>query len=223
MPTKYTEMFSLDRDNDGKDYTFEDYVLRCAKKFILITKTKGYPIDEPFPDIFYPNEEYLNKLEETVKERRRIMEIDFEELYKERGRDLEDRRKRYSKELSHATAQEHRYNDILTIINNWNVPGSSYYDLKEFMMDELKYSLKIDVKKPVDCTNEIEYELNMSIEDYKNYLLTRLSDEIIKYEEAWQEEIERVKKANEWLKTLRLSIREYSINKECKYNEKETV
>ena len=62
MPTGYT----LDL-YDGKDITFEEFALRCARAFGALISMRDEPIDAPIPERFEPSDYHLKELEKAKK------------------------------------------------------------------------------------------------------------------------------------------------------------
>ena len=57
MPTGYTlELY------DGKDITFEEFVLKCARAFGALINMRDEPRDAPIPERFEPSYYHLKEL-----------------------------------------------------------------------------------------------------------------------------------------------------------------
>ena len=199
MPTGYT----LDL-YDGKDITFEEFVLRCARAFGALIDMRDEPMDAPIPERFEPSDYHLKEL---IKAKKRLEEVkgwDEEKAEQEAERAYRDALKKREEFIEKNKLIHKRYEDMLSKVREWKPPTPDHVDLKKFMIQQLEDSIEFDCFIP-------EMPQSLSGEEYKEQQIKKALDDIDYHEKEYAKEVSRVHERNKWLLLLRESLK---INKQ---------
>ena len=195
MPTGYT----LDL-YDGKDITFEEFVLKCARAFGALIDMRDEPMDAPIPERFEPSDYHLTelikakkRLEEVKKWNEKIAEQEAERAYHEALKKREEFVKKNN-------LIRKRYEDMLSKVREWKPPTPDHVDLKKFMIQQLEDSIEFDCFIP-------EMPRRLSGEEYKEQQIKKALDDIDYHEKEYAKEVNRVRERNKWLLLLRESLK----------------
>lgn len=139
MPTGYTAPLY-----EGKDISFEEFALGCARAFGALVMMRDDPTDAPIPDEFEPSNYYAQDL---AAARERLAEV--------RAWTLKDARAALAKEnaaiaagnLERAEKEAAlliRYEAMLAQAKAWEPPTPEHQGLKAFMVEQLESSIRFD-------------------------------------------------------------------------------
>jgi len=126
MPTGYT----LDL-YDGKDITFEEFVLKCARAFGALIDMRDEPMDAPIPERFEPSDYHLKELEIAKKRLKEIKKWNEERAEQEAERAYQEALKRREEFIKKNKLIRKRYEDMLSKVQKWKLPTSDHEDLKK--------------------------------------------------------------------------------------------
>jgi len=199
MPTGYT----LDL-YDGKDITFEEFVLKCARAFGVLIDMRDEPIDAPIPERFEPSDYHLKELEKAKKRLKEIKKWDEEKAEQEAERAYRDALKKREEFIKKNKLIRKRYEDMLSKVQKWKPPTIEHESLKQFMIQQLVESIEYDCFIP-------EMPQHLSGEEYKEQQIKKALSDIDYHEREYAEEVNRVYERNKWLLSLRESLK---INKQ---------
>jgi len=195
MPTGYT----LDLYN-GKDVTFEEFVLKCARAFGALIDMRDESMDAPIPEQFEPSDYHLTelikakkRLEEAKKWNEKIAEQEAERAYHEALKKREEFVKKNK-------LIRKRYEDMLSKVREWKPPTPDHVDLKKFMIQQLEDSIEFDCFIP-------EMPQRLSGKEFKEQQIRKALDDIEYHEKEYAKEVNRVHERNKWLLLLRESLK----------------
>ena len=195
MPTSYT----LDL-YDGKDITFEEFVLRCARAFGALISMRDEPINVPIPERFEPSDYHLKELEKAKKRLKEIKKWNEEMAEQEAERAYQEALKRREEFIEKNNVIRKRYEDMLSKVREWKPPTSDHVDLKKFMIQQLEDSIEFDCFIP-------EMPQRLSGEEYKEQQIKKALNDIDYHEKEYAEEVNRIYERNKWLLSLRESLK----------------
>ena len=198
MPTGYTEDLYM-----GKEVTFEQFAMKCARAFGALITMREEPLDAPIPEEFEPDNYHLEELE---KARQRLAEV---ESWSEEQAELEAEkayqeavRKRNGTIAKNARIRE-RYEKMLAQVRTWIPPTPDHEELKRFMVEQLQKSIEYD------CSYVPDEPKRLSGAEYKQQQIAEARWEVEYHTKEYEEEVKRVQKRNEWLRALRESLRQH--------------
>jgi len=195
MPTGYT----LDL-YDGKDITFEEFALRCARAFGALISMRDEPIDAPIPERFEPSDYHLKELEKAKKRLKEIKKWDEETAEQEAVRAYQEALKKREEFVKKNNLIRKRYEDMLSKVQKWKPPTIEHVNLKQFMIQQLVESIEYDCFIP-------EMPQRLSGEEYKEQQIKKALSDIDYHEREYAEEVNRVYERNRWLLSLRESLK----------------
>ena len=197
MPTGYTADIE-------KGITFNQFVLNCAKAFGACITMRDDPKNTPIPEEFKPETYDAEKVEEAKAELKAIKKITLKEAQAKADEEYEQAEKDNAKIVKEKTELRKKYNDMLNSVYGWIPPTDDHIKFKDFMIQQITDSMGWDCdlryyleRKPTrltgaewlkqareSCEHDIEYHTKQN-----------------------QEEIDRVKERNAWVKALRGSLK----------------
>ena len=201
MPTGYT-----DGVGSGKVRSFEEYALTCARNFGALIELRDEPLSSEIPE-FHPSDYYQKAGDEATKELNRLLGMTHEELRKEfyeqngkRIKEAKDGIKRKQKMLT-------RYNAMLEKAKLFKSPTPEHDNFAKFIVSQLEESIKFD------CGGnywhmQLEHAKQQSFEDWWRSRIDELNKDVDRYRKNHQEEVERTRQRNEWVRQLRKAIKE---------------
>jgi len=188
MPSGYTEDIY-----NGKEVTFKDFALGCARAFGACVMQRDDPADVK-PKIM-PEESYHTEELKKLKKFKKPTKAQFESYVKKTIAD-------YEKSIRKNNELKKRYSDILEKANNWQPPTKEHERLKAFMIQQLTDSSSFDC----GGVDHYEHELKVvSAMTYKDYVKKKLAEHnrSIKYHEEYEaRDLNNIKQRNKWIKDL---------------------
>lgn len=139
MPTGYTADLY-----EGKDVTFEEFALGCARAFGALITMRDDDSQTPIPEQFEPSEFYANELREAqaeLAEAEQRTDADWEALVL---KSHEENLTRISGWKTRDAARKERYEGMLSQVEAWEPPTDEHQGLKEFMAEQLRSSIDFD-------------------------------------------------------------------------------
>jgi len=195
MPTGYT----LDL-YDGKDITFEEFVLKCARAFGALIDMRDEPMDAPIPERFEPSDHHLKELEKAKRRLKEIRKWNEEKAEQEAERAYREALKEREEFIKKNKLIRKRYEDMLSKVQKWKPPTIEHASLKQFMIQQLLESIEFDCFVP-------EMPQRLSGEEYREQQIKKALSDIEYHEKEYAEEVNRVYEKNKWLLSLRESLK----------------
>jgi len=195
MPTGYT----LDL-YDGKDLTFEEFALKCARAFGALISMRDKLIDAPIPEKFEPSDYHLKELEKAKKRLEEIKGWDEEKAEQEAERAYKEALKKREETIKKNELIRKRYEDMLLEVQKWKPPTPDHEGLKKFMIQQLEESIEFDCFIP-------EMPQYLSGEEFREQQIKKALNDIEYHGKEYVEEVNRVYEKNKWLFLLRESLK----------------
>lgn len=178
---------------DNESIEFNDFVLRCARAFF-------YDLDE-IPDKFEASDFHKKRIAKNEKQLELVSKMSKSNCSLAADEEYERAVKDRKKSIKDKTALKNRYETMLAKVEQWT-PTEEHKALKKFMIDQLQTSIDFDChvfpeKEPVRVTGK----------QWKEEQIQRLTEDIKRDKEYHEKEINRTKKENEWVKSLRQSLK----------------
>lgn len=190
---------------EGKDITFKEFALLCAKQFGALIHMKDEPLYAPIRKR-EPSTYWLEQLEKAKKDLADFLTNPPTEdsLAKEYEKKVERMRKEDAETNKNRQELKARYEAMLKKVQDWNPPTSEHENLKSFMIKQLNESIDFD------CRAYSQFDRFITKEAYiKDNLSSMHLEERVEYcQEQWDKEIERCNNANKWIEELVNSLEE---------------
>ena len=200
MPTGYTSFIEK-----GKVTTGKDFLLLCTRAYGVAINIRDEPLEVPTPIKFEPNEYYQRKYEESKQRLDKTIKMTIDEIRENLIIEHNDSIKYANKRISETKSKIDRYTSIRNQIVNWIPPSNEHESLKHFALqqidltleehkDTLEYYQNI-ISKPFDISDE-------AIDKYKKELIKEANDEVKRSALNLENEINRTKNNNIYMKEL---------------------
>jgi hypothetical protein len=191
MPTGYTTDIY-----NGKEVTFKDFALNCARAFGACIMQRDDPADEK-PKI-QPEESYHTKALKKLGKFKKPSKKQFETFI---NRSIADNKKIINKNK----VLEKAYAQMIEQAAKWTPPTTEHEALKDFMLKQLVQS------KQWDCgVDSYESELvSLSVMTYEDYVERQKQMYIYNckyHEEHLIKDITLIKQRNKWIEDLYNSL-----------------
>jgi len=188
MPSGYTENIYY-----GKEVTFKDFALGCARAFGACVMQRDDPADEK-PKIM-PEESYHTEELKKLKKFQKPTEAEFDSYVKETIAD-------YEKSIKEKNELKKRYSDMIEKAKNWQPPTKEHERLKAFMIEQLTDSRNFDCGGLDYYEHEIKVVSVMTYKDYVTKKLIEHNRSIERHKEYEARDINNIKQRNKWIKDL---------------------
>lgn len=196
MPTGYTADL-----HDGKEVTFPEFVLSCARAFGALITMRDSPMDAPIPDEFPPSPwyaEHLAKSEAKLAELR-AMTPNAADVAAQAAYDLS--LTEWKKAVAQAEARRERYEAMLAEVEAWQPPTAEHQGLKDFMVQQLIESIDHD------CSMNYWPRPNrLHGSEWLEQQIARAERSVEQDRKSYVEEVERSEGRTAWVKALRESL-----------------
>jgi hypothetical protein len=197
MPTGYTSDLY-----EGKDVSFPEFAMRCARAFGALVQMRDMPPDAPIPDQFAPHSYHKEALERAQRQLEEVTSWDAKEAERGAERSHQELLKETLKGKVSSRALKKRYETMLEKVATWEPPTSDHERLKQYMTEQLQQSLDFD------CATSLYYELpaRLTGEEYREQQIAAAQRDIEYHSEQYTGEVERAEERTEWVKQLRESL-----------------
>ena len=194
MSTGYTA-----RIKDG--ISFEQFIMNCARAFgacISLRDDQDKDIPERFEVLGY-HAEVLEKKRSELVAIGRMDSIECEAAAINKYNVEIAAMKKYRQEKA---ATKTAYEAMLSKVEIWSPPTPSHQGLRDFMIQQIQESIKYD------CTEYGQEEIILKTgPQWKSEKLEELRKNIKYHSDNHAEEVERARKATEWIAALRQSLK----------------
>ena len=197
MPTGYTiDLY------EGKEVTFEEFVMKCARAFGALISMKDEPLDAPIPERLNPSDYHLRELVIAWQRLAEVESWDEEQAEREAERAYQEAVYEHDKKIIEQASIRERYEEMLNRVRAWTPPTPEHEDLKRFMIEQLEKSIEFD------CGHIPDEPKRLLGAEYKQQEIEKALHDIEYHKREYEDEIKRTHERNEWLKALRESLRE---------------
>jgi hypothetical protein len=199
MPTGYTS-FLIDTD----EISFQKFAMICARAFGACINMRDDPMNKDIPEKFEESSYDKNEYEKDIKLLEDFNSSDMDTLYKQYENEYELKVKSREEYLEKNKQQIKRYITMLNKVSEWNPPSKDYIELKNFMINQIRKSIKFDDMQEYYRNNPI---IKLSFEQWKYNKIEQFKEDIEYHMKQWQIETKRVAERNKWIQDLRNSLK----------------
>lgn len=196
MPTGYTAPIVED-DN----FTFEDFVMRCARQFGATISMRDESIHTRIPDEFKPSDHHTKRQKELRGRLENLKLMTIEEAQAEADHEKKSEWQAYYETKQERIERKKRLEEMLHKVKQWEPPTEEHEELKKFMENQIQETIDWDCRHP-----------NMPIDDRKDgkeWLeeeIKSVEEDIEYHRKEHMKEKARCEKRTLWIKQLRESI-----------------
>lgn len=189
--------------DSGKIKTGKEFLMLCARAFGACVEIRDEPLLVQIPERFESTDCYTELI---ARSRNKIAEL--QSLSKNEIRERMDKSRRnieqsYLERIEAARKTKEKYANILEEVERWNPPTPKHEELKRFALNQIRITYDdINVKMP----DSISKEFDVSEEEWREAMVSSIEDDIHRYKEYRQRDIDATKTRNEWIAILRESL-----------------
>lgn len=195
MPTGYTADLY-----DGKDVSFEDFTLGCARAFGALISMRDSSKDAPIPDEFVPSRYHRERIIEIEKRMKEVNEWTPAQAEAEQAILIHKQKLQYKQVEKQDKERLSSYNAMLAQVREWEPPTEEHKGLKNFMIKQLEDSIKHDTGMTFP---KMKMVLGMI---YKAREIEKAVEDLEYHTKRHREELERIEERNRWVRELRDSL-----------------
>lgn len=196
MPTGYTADL-----NEGKQVTFQDFTLKCARAFGALIEMRDEPFGAPIPDEFRPSNYHLDAIEVAKKRLAEVQKWSDGRAESEAKRSFDKTIRSSQKDGEKDRETGRSYIAMLKKVGKWVPPTKDHENLKSFMIDQLAGSIEFD------CLHTPIMPQRLSGKQYRAQLLKDARRDIAYHKKEYEKEIERSREKTNWVRALRQSLK----------------
>lgn len=192
MPTGYTAAIA-----DG--INFQQFVLQCARAFGALIEMRDEPMDAKIPDHFEESDYHRSAIElgeRRLAELQAMTQQQAEEASLRAYLDANESAKKRQHEIDDL---RNKYNAMLVQVVKWEPPTSEHAGLKDFMLEQIRNSIKFD------C-HTVEVPIKKDGATWLRSMIECEKRSIDYHRKEAQNEAKRTQERNAWVKSLRESL-----------------
>lgn len=198
MPSGYTSDLY-----EGKEQTFAEFVMQCARAFGACIDMRDDPWDKPIPEEFTSDDSYHTKgLEDAQKGLAEAKAMTLAKAERCAQEDYDKALAAHHETLKRREAIRVRYTAMLDQVNRWVPPSDDHNNLKKFMVEQLTQSIDWDC-----CGYQSEIPCKLTAREWRDQHIDHCRRDMAYHQEAIEKERQRVEFNNRWIRQLRESLR----------------
>lgn len=197
MPTGYTAEL-----HDGKDITFEEFVLACARNFGALILMRDDPKEAPIPT-FEARTDYQEQMKaEAERDLAMLRSMTDEEKHVAHAAAVAEVERQIADDVEKAQAIRDRYEAMLRQVEEWRPPTEDHQGLKDFMVQQLNESIRFDCADAGKWRSLPESDVDL----WWQQQVWAKERTIVRCHQDIAAEIERTQERNKWVDALRRSL-----------------
>lgn len=185
---------------EGKDISFEEFVLKCARNFGALIEMRDEPWDADIPDEFKPSDHHSKALWTARKKLNDVKSWDDATADAKAEADWNLAVEKWEEAEGKRKAQRERYQAMLEKVDAWVPPTADHVNLKEFMQQQLEQSIDFDTKpfwtRPEKQTGGA----------FRQQQLEKAQRDVRYHTEEHAKEVQRAQERSAWVRELRKSL-----------------
>lgn len=182
--------------------TFNEFAQTCAKAFGALISLRDEPLSTPIPEEFTCDPYHQNAIQETQKKLDCLLEMSKTQMIQYGKKQIAKKIEVYKKILQEYKEINEKVNAMMEKTLTWTPPSPDHEGLKKYMIEQLKSSTQ-DVPY---YEKEIEKLKEKPPMDVYNNEIKILERDIDYHQQKYKEEVQRVEKRNNWIKSLKKNL-----------------
>ena len=194
---------------DNDDYTFEDFVWRCARGIGYLAGQRDTDLDAPIKIPSNRSTYYEDSLKSDKEELALLLSTGGEKWEEKNRKEFKANKKRLQKDIEKSKKLKVKFDAMKKKLDAWKVPTEEHEGLKRLMTEQLEQGIKYDCNSDYSesaIKKKYDYSFNEAVEDLKQSI------------ERNEQRIKTEKKSNEkginYIRELVKSVGNPSQNKE---------
>ena len=205
MPTGYTAHIE-----DGEITTGKEFLRLCTRAFGIAIDVKDEPLSTPTPSSFEPSPFYKESYDRALNKLEELNKMTFEEAKIQMRADYEKRISDYKVYAERETAMNEKYAKVRKEVEEWIPPTEEHEGIKKFALEQIDMSMTKQkyIDGYLEKTKEEFDDSDEAVQNYINDIIDYYQRDIERSYKSWQEELERTRSKNEWMKKFLESLEE---------------
>ena len=205
MPTGYTAHIE-----DGEITTGKEFLRLCTRAFGIAIDVKDEPLSTPTPSSFEPSPFYKESYDRALNKLEELNKMTFEEAKIQMRADYEKRISDYKAYAERETAMNEKYAKVRKEVEEWIPPTEEHEGIKKFALEQIDMSMTKQkyIDGYLEKTKEEFDDSDEAVQNYINDIIDYYQRDIERSYKSWQEELERTRSKNEWMKKFLESLEE---------------
>lgn len=196
MPNGYTaEIY------DGKDVTFKQFALTCARAFGPCIMQRDDPLDVP-PMVQMPSDYHERALIQARNELGEIQSMSPEDCQAMADAEYDEAMARRHKYIVATNERRARYDGMIAKVADWTPQTAEHVEFKTFMLNTLHESKKWDCGEPEDELTFWATPKKIDGETWRKDKVNYLRESIEHHTEEHEKEVTRTAGRNKWITDL---------------------
>jgi len=194
MPTGYTAPIEED-----PNYTFEQYVWRCARAFGALILMRDDDMGTKVPQEFEPSDWNAKELAKAQSKLAELEDMTLEQAAVFARADFDSALKYYNETRDRNATKSAAYAKMRARVEAWEPPDPEHAGLKKFMLEQLTESMRFGLYEPDEP----------KLKEASAWLVAALEAarrDVAYHTEEHGKELRRTYERNRWVRLLRESV-----------------
>jgi hypothetical protein len=201
MPSGYTCQIQ-------SDTPFSQWALACARAMGATIMMRDDPLDTPIPDEFEPNTKYHDEgIADAQTRLMQLADMTDEKIAADLKHRNDEQIAARKKTIIEDGQTRAKYERMLAMVNEWTPPTKDHEGLQKFMQEQIAQSIRFDCHDDEDFLNRCYPLYVMTPQEWREKQIAKEHENLAYHHKHRQEEIERTRQRNEWVKQLRESLK----------------
>lgn len=176
--------------------------MQCARAFGACVLMRDDPSDKPIPEKFEPSSYHKDQIKNAKMRLEQLNGMNEKEAEEKAQKEWEASLAAYEEIMNAKKHQKDSYEKMLAKVQDWTPPGDDHREFKEFMISQIKESIRFDCGYEPTKPQPKAQDAN----DWKEAQLKQAQKDIDYHTKAYSEEVERTDGRNKWIGDLRNSL-----------------
>lgn len=194
MPTGYTAALY-----DGKDQTFPEFAMNCARAFGALVELRDSPEAE-IPDEFEPSDYHVKAMAKAEKRLAEAKGWTDATAMQEADADYMGKLKRWQEARDEREGIKERYTAMIAEVEGWEPPTPDHRQFKDFMLSQLREALRFD------CGFSLDEPQRQTGAEFRQAQIDSAWRDLKRHRDGYDEDVKRARERTEWVGALRDSL-----------------
>lgn len=200
MPSGYTDQIKIDTP-------FPQWAMACARAFGALVLMRDDPLDAPIPQELQPNTKWSDEHIAQAQTRLSVLaDATDEQLTAEIVQKNAELAKARAESVARDKETRAKYERMLAMVRRWTPPTPDHDELKRFMQNQITESIRFDCHDDSEHLDEWYPQFTGTPQEWRERELAKCHKDLAYHRQQRQEELERTRQRNAWIKSLRESL-----------------
>lgn len=198
MPTGYTDQIKIDTP-------FAEWAMKCARAFGACILLRDDPLDTPIPEFKADTKFYGDSIAKEQTRLAVLADMTEEQLAADLEKHNAEQRKRREEMTAESVETRKKYERMLGLVEQWTPPTPDHEGMKKFMREQITESIRFDCHDE-DFQDKCYPLFVGTPAEWREKQMAKCHQSLAWDRQNRQEELERTRQRNAWVKALRDSL-----------------